>query len=78
MIMTLKCELMNLFSTARIGDEFRLETVGTETQRQLADHTRKTLKAIFCNGTVRQSGRGVQLVFLGYHKTLHYGTNCIK
>lgn len=76
--MTLKNELIGLFSTARIGEEFRLETVGTETPRQLADHLRKTLKALFCNGKVRRSGETVSLVFLGYHKSLHYGTNCIK
>lgn len=78
MRMTLKNELFVLFSTSRIGEEFRLETVGTETPRQLADNLRKTLKAMLCNGTVRRSGGTVSLVFLGYHKSLHYGVNCTK
>lgn len=78
MRMTLKCDLTELFSTAKIGDEFRLETIGTETPSQLADHLRKTLKAMLCHGKVRRSGDTVSLAFLGYHKSLHYGAFCTK
>lgn len=76
--MTLKNDLIELFSTAKIGDEFRLETVRTETPSQLADHLRKTLKAMLCHGKVRRSGDTVSLIFLGYHKSLHYGAFCTK
>lgn len=76
MIMTLKNDLIELFSTAKGGDEFRLETIGTETPCQLANHLRKTLKAMFCHGKVQRSGETVSLVFLGYYKTLHYGMHC--
>lgn len=77
-----KKDLIDTFKNAKVGYEFRFELLQGETVSQLADTLRHGIKHIKAKGSVRQSGRGVHVVFHGYYKaSLHFkewqnGTNC--